>query len=466
MNTETVLAQEASIGQRQRVSRRRASWLRIKRWSMAGIHWKNFIVLVLVPLSGLLAWVWKMPALLTNTMYFTGWCYAVTTISINILYHRYLSHQSIEFSNEAIVHILAIVSSGGGVTHALNWCSAHRSHHRYCDKVDSDPHSIRRGWFFSHIGWMILVHSKRASEVIKQSKLDELNNERIVYWQAKNYSTLMVLIGLIVPTLICGVLWDDYYGGFVYAGVLKMILVQHSIFCVNSIGHSWGNRPYNDETSARDNILLSLITWGEGNQNFHHEFPMEYRNGVKWYSYDPTKWAIWCLAALGQIDDMKSTSQANIDKSFVQQQQKLLDSKRSQLNWGISIERLPVFSHDQFRELARETKDRYLVVISGIIHDVTPFAKDHPGGVPLMQASHGKDATAAFEGAVYAHSNAARNLLATMRIGALGGSESIYWKQQRRENKLKPLDSDSEGKRIVRSQATKSNTHAGTAGAA
>lgn len=466
MTTETLVKHFSSQGERQRVSRRRDSWLRIKRWSMGGIHWKNFVVLVLVPLSGLLVWAYRRPELLTNTMYFTCWCYAGTTVAINIIYHRYWSHQSIEFTNDAIVHILAIVSSGGGVTHALNWCSAHRAHHRYCDKVDFDPHSIRRGWFFSHIGWMILVHNQRASKVIQESKLDQLKNERIVYWQAKNYTALFALIGLVLPTLICGILWDDYYGGFVYAGIVKTILVQHSIFCVNSIGHTWGNRLYNDETSARDNILLSLITWGEGNQNFHHEFPMDYRNGVKWYSYDPTKWAIWILYALGQIEVKKCTSQANIDKCIVQQQQKILDSKRSQLNWGISIERLPVFSHDQFMDLAKSTKDRYLVVISGIIHDVTPFAKDHPGGIPLMQASHGKDATAAFEGAVYAHSNAARNLLATMRIGALGGSESIYWKQQRKENKLKPLDSDSEGKRIVRSQATKANTHAGTAGAA
>lgn len=99
---------------------------------------------------------------------------------------------------------------------------------------------------------------------------------------------------------------------------------------------------------------------------------------------------------------------------------------------------------------------------------MTPFALDHPGGVPLIRASHGKDATTAFSGAVYQHSNAAKNLLATMRIGKLGGSESLYWKQQRIENKSVPIDNDSEGKRIVRcgGQETSFGKLGSTAGAA
>lgn len=409
-----------------------------------------------------------MPQIIKNTIYFTFWCYAATVISINILYHRYWSHHSVNLTDDALVYLLALVCTGGGVTHGRNWCSSHRVHHRHCDVTDTDPHNIRRGIFFSHIGWMILTHHSKAAAAIKESKLDELPNEKIVKWQMENYFFLYLLVGLVVPTIICGTLWDDYWGGLIYAGFLKIILVQHSIFSINSIGHLWGSRSYNDEKSPRDNFLLSLISMGEGNQNFHQEFPMDYRNGNNWYTFDPTKWVICILYHLSYANELKITSQASIDMSLVQQQQKMLDRKRSQLNWGIPIERLPVFTREEFKNLSDNSPDRFLVIVSGIIHDVTPFAHDHPGGIPLMKASHGKDATSAFNGAVYQHSNAAKNLLATMRIGALGGSEKLYWKQQRMENKTKPIDNDSEGKRIVRSgaQATHFGVFGGTAGAA
>lgn len=463
--TAPAAATNVYTAQRQRVSRRRATHLRLKRWSMTGVHWNNLLILVVVPLGGAALWLWTLPPLHISTLYLAFWSYAATTVAINILYHRYWAHQAIDFTNEGIVHMLAIMAAGGGVTHALNWCGSHRAHHRHCDTVDLDPHCIKRGLFYSHLGWMLLVRSPRTKEAIHAAS-QGLPNERILYWQANHYLVLFLIVGLGIPTVVAGALWDDYLGGFLYGGIAKVLMVQHSLFALNSFGHVWGTRPYNDETSARDNALLSLLSWGEGNLNFHHEFPVDYRSGPRWYSYDPTKWAIVALSALGQIHTKTKTSQATIDKSVVQRQQKILDSQRSQLNWGISIERLPVFSQQEFEKLANDSKDRYLVVISGIIHDVTPFAKDHPGGVPLMRAAHGKDATAAFEGAVYAHSNAARNLLATMRIGALGGAESIYWKQQRRENKLKPLDSDTKGSRIVRSQATRASHHPGTAGAA
>lgn len=449
---------------RRHISER--SWT-LRNW-YAHIHWKNLTVVVIIPLIGLLALIVLHPPLLKNTFYFMIWCYIITDISINMLYHRYWSHHSFNFCNESFVQILSIICAGGGITSAKNWCSSHRAHHRYCDVTDTDPHNIRRGLFFSHMGWMILIHHTKAAMAIKESKLDELPNKKIVQWQMQHYFKLYILVGLILPSLFCGYFWDDYVGGLIYGGFLKVILVQHSIFSINSIGHTIGSRPYNNVKSHRNNYLLSLITMGEGNQNFHQEFPMDYRNGYEWYSFDPTKWTIRLLQLLGQVNNLKIANQGTIDKSYIQQQQRLLDDIRSQLNWGIPIEKLPLFSVEEFKRLANNSKDRYLVVVSGIIHDVTPFALDHPGGVPLIRASHGKDATTAFSGAVYQHSNAAKNLLATMRIGKLGGSENLYWKQQRIENKSVPIDNDSEGKRIVRcgGQETSFGKLGSTAGAA
>lgn len=131
---------------RRHISER--SWT-LRNW-YAHIHWKNLTVVVIIPLIGLLALIVLHPPLLKNTFYFMIWCYIITDISINMLYHRYWSHHSFNFCNESFVQILSIICAGGGITSAKNWCSSHRAHHRYCDVTDTDPHNIRRGLFFSH----------------------------------------------------------------------------------------------------------------------------------------------------------------------------------------------------------------------------------------------------------------------------------------------------------------------------
>jgi stearoyl-CoA desaturase (delta-9 desaturase) len=123
------------------------------------------------------------------------------------------------------------------------------------------------------------------------------------------------------------------------------------------------------------------------------------------------------------------TFRANeIEKGRLQQEQKALDKKRSTLDWGIPIAQLPVISWEDFRAKASQN-GAALVAIAGVIHDVAPFIADHPGGKALIKSAVGKDATALFNGGVYEHSNAAHNLLATMRVGILrGGQEVEAWK--------------------------------------
>lgn len=450
---------------RRHISER--SWT-LRNW-YRHIHWKNFLVVVLTPLAGLVFGALADIDTQRPTLYFALADYCLTVLAINLLYQRFWCHHAFTIKNDQLVTLLTIIASGGGITCARNWCSAHRAHHRNCDVTDRDPHNIRRGFFFSHIGWMVLIFNPHVQEAIRQGQLDKFTNDETVQWQAQNYLSLFVSSGLVVPALICGYFFNDFAGGLLYAGFLKVFCVQNAIFSINSIGHLVGTQPFNSAKSPRNNILVNFFTLGEGNQNFHQEFPIDYRNSSSWYSWDPTKWAIRCLQAFGLVGDLRKASHSTIEKSLIQQQQRLLDNIRSELNWGIPISKLPVFSPSQFQQLADNSKGRYYVVVSGIIHDVTPFALEHPGGLALIEAAHGRDATTAFNGAVYEHSNAARNLLATMRVGALGGAEKIYWKQERAENKDVPLDSDTGGQRIIRSgsQATTSNTViGGTADAA
>ena len=335
---------------------------------------------------------------------------------------------------------------GGAVEGSIRWWSRdHRAHHRYTD-TDKDPYSVRKGFIYSHIGWMVL---KQDPKRIGRSDISDLNEDPVVVWQHRNYLKVLVFMGMIFPCSVCGLGWGDWFGGFIYAGILRIFVVQQATFCINSLAHWIGEQPFDDRNSPRDHMITAFATLGEGYHNFHHEFPSDYRNAIQWYQYDPTKWCIWIWKQLGLAYDLKEFRSNEIEKGRLQQLQKKLDQKRKTLDWGIPLEQLPVIDWNEYQ--AEVQKGRSLVSIAGVIHDVSGFIKDHPGGKSLIAMGIGKDATAIFNGGVYEHSNAAHNLLSTMRIGILrGGSEVEIWKHSAQLDNSKPNFVDSTGQKIVR----------------
>ena len=152
---------------------------------------------------------------------------------------------------------------------------------------------------------------------------------------------------------------------------------------------------------------------------------------------------------MGLAHNLKKFSSNEIEKGRLQQTQKKLDQKRSQLDWGIPLEQLPVMEWDDYVD--QTTNGRAMIAIAGVVHDVTEFISSHPGGKAMIKSGIGKDATAFFNGGVYLHSNAAHNLLSTMRVGVIrGGCEVEIWKRAHRENKAVEYVKDHRGQRIVR----------------
>ncbi|MAE40587.1 MAG: fatty acid desaturase, partial [Psychrobacter sp.] len=103
-------------------------------------------------------------------------------------------------------------------------------------------------------------------------------------------------------------------------GLLRLVLTHHFTFFINSLCHMFGTRPYTDTNSARDNFMLAIFTWGEGYHNYHHFFQYDYRNGVKWWQYDPTKWLIAGLSKLGLTSDLRTVDDTTIKHAEVQMQ--------------------------------------------------------------------------------------------------------------------------------------------------
>jgi stearoyl-CoA desaturase (delta-9 desaturase) len=410
---------EKSLAPRKKphISETRMTWM---NWHKHA-NWLNIIFILGIPMSGLAATAWvplRWPTAIWAVVY-----YFLTGLGITAGYHRLWSHTS--YSARLPLQIFLAVMGGGAVQGSIQWWSrGHRAHHSYTD-TDKDPYSVNKGILYAHFGWMLL---KQDPKRIGRSDVTDLNDDPVVMWQHKHYIKVVLTMGLLLPMLVAG-FWGDSAGGLVYAGILRFFFVQQATFCINSLAHWLGDQPFDDRNSPRDHGFTALITLGEGYHNFHHEFPSDYRNAIEWHQYDPTKWSIWVWKQLGLAYDLKQFRANEIEKGRVQQLQKKLDRKRAKLDWGIPLAQLPVMEWEDFVEPAR-TDGRELIAVAGVVHDVAGFTAKHPGGKAMIKAWIGRDATAVFNGGVYNHSNAAHNLLSTMRVGVVrGGMEVEIWKR-------------------------------------
>ena len=193
----------------------------------------------------------------------------------------------------------------------LYWGSGHRTHHRHVDDVEKDPYSINNGFWFAHMGWMLRDYP--AAEPNFKNAPDLLN-DKLVMFQHKYYVPMVIAVhvGILVPI---GWAVGDMWGVLLLGGLMRLILSHHVTFFINSLCHMWGSRPYTDENTARDNFWLAITTWGEGYHNYHHIFQYDYRNGVKWWQYDPTKWLIWTCSKLGLAKNLRRIPSFNIKKA-------------------------------------------------------------------------------------------------------------------------------------------------------
>ncbi|BFZ62916.1 stearoyl-CoA 9-desaturase [Saitoella coloradoensis] len=421
-------------------------------------NWLNVGVLSLPPLLGLYGLLY-VPLQMKTAVWAVVY-YFMTGLGITAGYHRLWAHRSYSASFPLRLFLAAV--GGGAVEGSIRWWSRdHRAHHRFTD-TEKDPYSVRKGLLYSHLGWMLL---KQNPKKIGRTDISDLNADPIVVWQHKNYIKTLFVMGFIFPTVVAGLCWGDWRGGFFYAAICRLVFVHHATFCVNSLAHWLGDQPFDDRHSPRDHVVTALVTLGEGYHNFHHTFPSDYRNAIRWWQYDPTKWVIWTCKVLGLASDLKQFNENAIQQGLVMQAQKKLDQRRSVLDWGIPIETLPIMSYDDFEEQSKAGKK--LVLVAGVVHDVSEFVNQHPGGIALIRSGIGKDMTSAFNGGVYDHSNAAHNLLATMRVAVVrGGMEVEIWKQSMREAEMrerKTVDppKDTMGQKIVRQgdQATKTHKH-------
>lgn len=226
----------------------------------------------------------------------------ITGLGITVGYHRLISHRS--FTCPDWVKTAFLIAGGWALQNsALKWGADHIRHHANCDQ-DADPYNAQRGFWYSHCGW--LFDDQRYSD---ERYATRLRQDPVIMWQYRYY-TPIVLSGLVLPFMV-GFLHGgllEGFGCFMLAGVGRTFAVLNSTFCINSVCHLWGSQPYGQSDSSRDSWAVSLLTFGEGYHNYHHTYPTDYRNGPRWYNFDPSKWLIFSLSLVGLAWSLRTAS--------------------------------------------------------------------------------------------------------------------------------------------------------------
>jgi stearoyl-CoA desaturase (delta-9 desaturase) len=226
--------------------------------------------------------------------------YIVTGMGITVGYHRLVSHQSFECPDW--VKRCALIAGGWALQNsALIWCADHIRHHARTD-TDEDPYNASRGFWHSHCGWLFYETNHRTDKYEIR-----LRRDPVILWQHRYYWPIVVS-GLAIP-FVLGVWWHGGMMGGVSAlllgGLFRMFMVLNSTFTINSLCHMIGSQPHGTQDSSRDSWLVSFVSFGEGYHNYHHTYARDYRNGPKWYNFDPSKWIIYTLSLFGLATNLR-----------------------------------------------------------------------------------------------------------------------------------------------------------------
>lgn len=240
--------------------------------------------------------------------YTVAWSIAVGVISgegVTLGAHRLYSHKAFK-ATKFTKAILLILQTIAGQNCMYIWVRDHRQHHKFSD-TDADPHNANRGFFFSHIGWLM---SKKHPEVIRKGQtidMSDLEADGLVMFQKKYYKPLYAIFALAIPILTPVFLWNEniIYSFFI-SYMTRYMLILNITWLVNSAAHVFGTKPYDRTMRPVESALVALVTAGEGWHNYHHTFPWDYRAAELGMKFNFTTFVINCLARFGFVYDLKT----------------------------------------------------------------------------------------------------------------------------------------------------------------
>ncbi|XP_029674734.1 acyl-CoA Delta(11) desaturase-like isoform X1 [Formica exsecta] len=279
------------------------------------IVWKNVIVFIYIHLATIygLYLAFCYASLRSFMWYFSFGM--LSGIGVTAGAHRLWCHRSYK-AKWPMRLILIIFHTAALQDNLYQWVRDHRVHHKFTD-TDADPYNARRGFFYSHIGWLMV---RKHPDVIRKGAtvdMSDLDRDPLVVFQKKWYSYLALFLSIVVPTIVPWWGWGENLWYAWHWTVTKYCINLNITWSVNSAAHMWGVKPFDKSITPTDNAGVSFLTLGEGWHNYHHVFPWDYKAGEfgnYWFNFTAT--FIDLCAYLGLAYDLKTAS-ANMVKKRV-----------------------------------------------------------------------------------------------------------------------------------------------------
>jgi stearoyl-CoA desaturase (delta-9 desaturase) len=277
------------------------------------------IVAVVLPFVGLavaiwLIWGWGVDA---THLGIAGAMYLLSAVGVTIGYHRLFTHRSFE-CGPVLRATLAVFGSMAMEGPVLWWVAIHRRHHQHSDD-DLDPHSphlhgegffgLLKGLWHSHVGWLF-----RPQPSDLRRYVGDLRRDRVVVAVSRLFP-VCVLVGLLLPAIAGGLLTMSWWGallGFVWGGLVRVFVVHHITWSINSVCHFWGSQPFKGDDESRNNVVFGVLAMGEGWHNNHHAFPTSARHGLWWWQIDFAYYIIRLLQGVGLAWKVKTPDPQSI----------------------------------------------------------------------------------------------------------------------------------------------------------
>ncbi|CAN5376627.1 acyl-CoA desaturase [soil metagenome] len=240
--------------------------------------------------------------------------YCIAGFGTTVGYHRLLTHKAFD-APRWVRAMFAIFGSTGAQGAVVRWCATHRRHHQTSDH-EGDPHSphlhgsgtwaILRGVLYAHIGWQLDADKPDTARSVRDLVADpRLMMVDRLYW-------LWVFLGIALPGACVGLwygTWQGVVSGILWGGFVRICLMQHVTWSINSVCHVWGTRPFQTSDHSANNWICAVLALGEGWHNNHHAFPTSARQGLRWWQFDSSWLIIRAMERVGLAWNLRTPTE-------------------------------------------------------------------------------------------------------------------------------------------------------------
>jgi sn-2 palmitoyl-lipid 9-desaturase len=252
------------------------------------LNWTSITFFAAVHAIALLApWFFSWSAL--GVAIFLHWLFG--SIGICLGYHRLLTHRSLQVP-KGLEYAIALIGSLALQGGPLFWVAGHRRHHAYTEDIDKDPYSAKRGFWWSHMGWLLYKRPEFFEYESNRKFAPDLAKDGFYRWLDRYYLLLQIPLGV-------GLYLLGGWSFVIYGLFLRAVILWHSTWLINSASHITGYRSHDSDDNSRNLWWAAILTYGEGWHNNHHAYPNVAKAGWKWWEIDLTWWTILLLKQMG-----------------------------------------------------------------------------------------------------------------------------------------------------------------------